>query len=209
MYSAVPVPAGRQLVGVEAVIDKDLASAMLAADLGADALLIVTDVDAVYTDWGTPQQRAIKRGNPGSLARAAVRNGIHGSQGPCRMHLRREHPRFSGNRFDHSNSVPLGRHGWDHGHLGRQGARAVLACLRRTGSDQRLRTAALLGIVDPRRPAAKAGIATARSAGICVRMITDDHAVTATTICDPDRLRNLEGESNDEPAVTDPLRPGR
>ena len=68
MYSETPAPAGRRLVGVEAVIDKDLASAMLAADLGADALLIVTDVDAVYTGWGTPQQQAIRRATPKALA---------------------------------------------------------------------------------------------------------------------------------------------
>ena len=68
MYSETPAPAGRRLVGVEAVIDKDLASAMLAADLGADALLIVTDVDAVYTGWGTSQQQAIRRATPKALA---------------------------------------------------------------------------------------------------------------------------------------------
>src|SRR4029450_13989914 len=55
---------GRQLVGVEAVIDKDLASALLAKDLRADALVIVTDVDAVYADWGTPEQQAIRRAAP-------------------------------------------------------------------------------------------------------------------------------------------------
>ncbi|HEY3106821.1 MAG TPA: carbamate kinase, partial [Gaiellaceae bacterium] len=43
MYTDEPVPAGRQLVGVEAVIDKDLASGLLATDLRADALAIVTD----------------------------------------------------------------------------------------------------------------------------------------------------------------------
>ena len=79
MYSDLPAPAGRQMVGVEAVIDKDLASALLAADLGADALLIVTDVDAVYTGWGTPQQRAIKRATPASLA---GREFATGSMGP-------------------------------------------------------------------------------------------------------------------------------
>ena len=79
MYSDLPAPAGRQMVGVEAVIDKDLASAMLAADLGADALLIVTDVDAVYTDWGTPQQHAIKRATPAALAE---REFATGSMGP-------------------------------------------------------------------------------------------------------------------------------
>ena len=49
MYTDVAGPAGRRLVGIEAVIDKDLASALLAADLEADVLAIVTDVDAVYT----------------------------------------------------------------------------------------------------------------------------------------------------------------
>jgi carbamate kinase len=67
MYTDAAVPAGRQLVGVEAVIDKDLASALLANDLGADALAIVTDVDAVYADWGTPEQRAIRRATPEAL----------------------------------------------------------------------------------------------------------------------------------------------
>src|SRR5882672_8978359 len=64
MYTDERVPAGRRLTGVEAVIDKDLASALLAVDLHADALLIVTDVDAVYSGWGTPEQRAIRRAEP-------------------------------------------------------------------------------------------------------------------------------------------------
>ena len=45
--------------GVEAVIDKDLSAAFLASELKADALLLLTDVDAVYEDWGTPVQRAL------------------------------------------------------------------------------------------------------------------------------------------------------
>ena len=40
------------LHGVEAVIDKDLAAALLASRLDADLLLMLTDVDAVYDDWG-------------------------------------------------------------------------------------------------------------------------------------------------------------
>jgi carbamate kinase len=79
MYQDDPVPAGRRLVGVEAVIDKDMASALLAADLHADALLIVTDVDAVYTDWGTPEQRAIRRAAPDALLASAF---AEGSMGP-------------------------------------------------------------------------------------------------------------------------------
>jgi carbamate kinase len=47
--------------GVDAVIDKDLAAAVLARDLGAELLLILTDVDVVYTDWGKPTQKPITR----------------------------------------------------------------------------------------------------------------------------------------------------
>lgn len=60
-------PDGRTLRGVEAVIDKDLCSALLAAMLDADLLLIATDVDAVYTDWHTAQQRAVRTASPAML----------------------------------------------------------------------------------------------------------------------------------------------
>ena len=79
MYTDEPAPAGRRLVGVEAVIDKDLASALLARDLRADALAIVTDVDAVYDEWGKPEQRAIRRATPEALADAEF---AAGSMGP-------------------------------------------------------------------------------------------------------------------------------
>jgi carbamate kinase len=46
--------------GVDAVVDKDLAAAVLARDLGAELLLILTDVDAVYADYGRPGQRALR-----------------------------------------------------------------------------------------------------------------------------------------------------
>jgi carbamate kinase len=78
-YTDDPAPAGRRLVGVEAVIDKDLASALLAVDVGADILAIVTDVDAVYSGWGTPEQAAIRRASPASLAEAEF---AEGSMGP-------------------------------------------------------------------------------------------------------------------------------
>lgn len=48
-----------RLVGVEAVIDKDLASGLLAREIGADVLVMATDVDGVYADWGTPEQRRL------------------------------------------------------------------------------------------------------------------------------------------------------
>jgi len=47
------------LEGVDAVVDKDLAAAVLASELGAELFLILTDVDAVYTGWGTEEKRAI------------------------------------------------------------------------------------------------------------------------------------------------------
>lgn len=47
--------------GVDAVVDKDLAAAVLARDLAAELLLILTDVDAVYADWGKASQRALRR----------------------------------------------------------------------------------------------------------------------------------------------------
>jgi carbamate kinase len=79
MYTDEPALPGRKLVGVEAVIDKDLASALLAQDLHADTLLILTDVDAVYTGWGTPEQRAIRRATPDALVATEF---AAGSMGP-------------------------------------------------------------------------------------------------------------------------------
>lgn len=49
------------LEGIDAVIDKDLAAAVLARELQARLLLILTNVDAVYADWGTPSQRALDK----------------------------------------------------------------------------------------------------------------------------------------------------
>jgi len=67
------------LIGVEAVIDKDLASGLLARELKADALLLLTDVDAVYRDWGTPHARAIRRITPQALRELGF---APGSMGP-------------------------------------------------------------------------------------------------------------------------------
>jgi carbamate kinase len=47
------------LEGVDAVIDKDLAAAVLARELGAELFMILTDVDAVYSGWGTGEQKMI------------------------------------------------------------------------------------------------------------------------------------------------------
>jgi carbamate kinase len=79
MYTNDPAPAGRRLVGVEGVIDKDRASARLAADIDADMLLIATDVEALYEHWGEPTQRAVARANPEALAGLTF---AEGSMGP-------------------------------------------------------------------------------------------------------------------------------
>ena len=63
------------LFGVEAVIDKDAASALLARELGARALLMLTDVEAVYRDWGQPDAVAIRRISPGEIGRYSFAAG--------------------------------------------------------------------------------------------------------------------------------------
>jgi len=59
---------GRNLHGVEAVIDKDLCSSLLARDLAADVLIIATDVAGVCLDWGLPTQRPLHQVTPQALA---------------------------------------------------------------------------------------------------------------------------------------------
>ena len=59
--------ANRKLVGVECVIDKDLASELLARELDADLFIMLTDIDAVYVDWGKPTQKAIRRASPAAI----------------------------------------------------------------------------------------------------------------------------------------------
>ncbi len=56
------------LAGVEAVIDKDLASELLAEDVDADLFVMATDVDGVYLHWGSPEQRRLGRVTPEELA---------------------------------------------------------------------------------------------------------------------------------------------
>lgn len=65
------------LEGVDAVVDKDLAASVLARELGAELLLILTDVDAVYSDWGQPTQRALANLSVGEADRL-LRDGALG-----------------------------------------------------------------------------------------------------------------------------------
>lgn len=72
------VPVTEDGAGSEAVIDKDLAAALLAEQINADGLVILTDADAVYENWGTPQQRAIRHATPDELAPFAKADGSMG-----------------------------------------------------------------------------------------------------------------------------------
>ncbi len=61
--------------GIEAVIDKDLASSQLARELKTDWLLMLTDVDAVYSGWGTAHSEAIREITPSKLAEMSFQLG--------------------------------------------------------------------------------------------------------------------------------------
>ena len=67
-----------RLAGVEAVIDKDFASALLARELRAQAFLMLTDVDGVYAQWDEPQARRFRRISPDRLRRFSFNPGSMG-----------------------------------------------------------------------------------------------------------------------------------
>ena len=71
--------ADRTLVGVEAVIDKDFASELLAREVEADLFVMATDVDGVYVEWGTPDQRRLEEVTPEELRGSEF---AAGSMGP-------------------------------------------------------------------------------------------------------------------------------
>lgn len=67
-----------RLRGVEAVVDKDATASLLARELDADLLLILTDVTAVESGWGTPAARPIRRATPDTLERLGLPAGSMG-----------------------------------------------------------------------------------------------------------------------------------
>jgi carbamate kinase len=79
--------AERRLAGVEAVIDKDLCSELLAREVEADRFVMLTDADAVYVDWGTPAQRPIRRAPAAALAALPLPAGSMGPkvEAACRF----------------------------------------------------------------------------------------------------------------------------
>ncbi len=64
--------------GIEAVIDKDHASGLLAREINANALLLLTDVDGVYLDWGTPKQLKLDVVAPSALSAHSFASGSMG-----------------------------------------------------------------------------------------------------------------------------------
>lgn len=67
-----------RLRGTEAVIDKDLTASLLATELGADMLLMLTDVPAVELDWGTPRAKPLEKATPSMLQEHKFASGSMG-----------------------------------------------------------------------------------------------------------------------------------
>ena len=82
------LPDGKRiLAGIEAVIDKDFASELLARDLGADLFVMASDEAGVYLDWGTPQQEMLSWVTPEELSRHTFPAGSMGPkvEAACRF----------------------------------------------------------------------------------------------------------------------------
>jgi len=79
----------RKLIGVEAVIDKDLCSELLARELYADLLIMATDAEAVCTDWGKPSQKAIHQARPDDFKQFSFPAGSMGPKVDAACHFAR------------------------------------------------------------------------------------------------------------------------
>jgi carbamate kinase len=79
----------RKLEGVEAVIDKDLCSELLARELDADFFIMATDASAVFTGWGTPDQKAIHRTSPEAIQTYKFPAGSMGPKVDAACHFAR------------------------------------------------------------------------------------------------------------------------
>ena len=90
--------ADRKLVGVEAVIDKDLCSELLARELDADLFVMATDADAVFVGWGTPEARAIHRASPEAISEHKFPAGSMGPKVDAACRFRQGHGPHGGDR---------------------------------------------------------------------------------------------------------------
>jgi carbamate kinase len=98
--------------GVEAVIDKDLAAVLIAREIGADALLLLTDVDAVYEGWGTPAARRIAETTPAELRSRGFASGSMGPKVQAACRFVEESGRVAGiGRLEDAAAILAGRAG--------------------------------------------------------------------------------------------------
>jgi carbamate kinase len=81
--------ADRKLIGVEAVIDKDLCSELLARELSADLFIMATDADAVFVGFGTPEAKAIHRASPEAISAHKFPAGSMGPKVEAACHFAR------------------------------------------------------------------------------------------------------------------------
>jgi carbamate kinase len=80
------------LKGVEAVIDKDLCSAVLAKQVAADIFIIATDVSAAFVNWGKTNQQAIKEAHPDMLEKMGFAAGSMGPKVQAAINFARDNP---------------------------------------------------------------------------------------------------------------------
>ena len=78
---------GRVLRGIEAVIDKDLCSELLARQLEADLFIMATDADAVFVDWGKPTAKAFRRASPKAMREYSFPAGSMGPKVEAACHF--------------------------------------------------------------------------------------------------------------------------
>ncbi len=100
------------LHGIEAVVDKDLTAALLAEEMGADALVVLTDVEGVFSDFGSAAARLIRATTPAALARLVVPRRLDGPEDRRRLPVRRAHRRVRGDRFARRGRRRPDRHTW-------------------------------------------------------------------------------------------------
>jgi carbamate kinase len=84
--------------GLEAVVDKDRVAAILAHQLGAEVLMILTDVDAVYADWGTPAARPLRRLTLAEVDSLVTSGGVNEGGMRPKVEAAAEFARVSGGR---------------------------------------------------------------------------------------------------------------
>jgi carbamate kinase len=78
---------GRVLTGIEAVIDKDLCSELLARELDADVFIMATDADAVFLDWGKPSAKAFRKASPTAMREFSFPAGSMGPKVEAACHF--------------------------------------------------------------------------------------------------------------------------